>query len=255
MKAFSADQKNQAKDALSFMLSKKVFDTWEKSDRNSPLLQLIKGSRLMVNAWEARGYGYADTVGQQSADSFYNLLTRAKSTLLQVQGPLKAEANNLLIRVNKGLSDPELSRQAFDSCITLEKEHAMAYLNYLDLILPKWHGSEEEASAFVEAHKGKSFLIGMLLKTKWLFEQTSYGDTDVSQEIEDFFSRHEQEIAQFKSKSPHRFVLYNYMMLLAEEVGNKKLSKRYTKKLKEYLSASLYSPLRSEKEIKEKLYS
>ncbi len=48
-------------------------------------------------------------------------------------------------------------------------------------------------------------------------------------------------------------MLFNYLYFFAHDLNNKKLIKRYDKKLNDYLSPTLYTPMRSEKEIKEKL--
>ncbi|WP_299883197.1 hypothetical protein [uncultured Lacinutrix sp.] len=254
IKALTADQKTQAIDALALMLKEKQMQKWKKAEGNSAFFKLVDGSRQIYDAWEKRGYAYATETDEDSALGFLELLEKGKRTLSQVQGFLKVDANNLLISVNKGLSEKEVCKRAFQDCISAEPKHTMAHLNYLDVILPKWLGSEEEVDAFIIEHSKKSTFLECILKAKWLHEKVNYNEEEnYTNEIESYLNTFEPQIHQLKTDSPNKYILYNYLYFLADEVGNKKLSKRYEKKLKEYLSPTLYSPLRSAEEIKRKL--
>jgi len=251
----STDEQTQAIDALSLMLNDKHIDQWNTVDGRSPLFQVVKGNRLLYDAWEARGYAYAEDTSMESALGFHELLKQANNTLNQVQGPLKVEANNLLIRANKGLSEKAVSKNAFLYCISAKPDHTMAYLGYLDVILPKWLGDEDEVNTFIKEYENKSLFLESILKAKWLIEQVNYNEenNDYTEQIMTYFNTYEPQINALKTNSPHKYVLYNYLYFLADEINNKKLSKRYEKKVKDYLSPTIYTPLRSAKEIKQKL--
>lgn len=251
----STDEQTQAIDALALMLNDKHINQWNTIDGRSPLFQVVKGNRLLYDAWEARGYAYADETSMESALGFHELLNQANTTLNQVQEPLKVEANNLLIRANKGLSEKTAAKNAFLYCISAKPEHTMAYLGYLDVILPKWLGDEDEVNTFIKEYENKSLFIESILKAKWLIEQVNYNEQnkDYTEQITAYFNRYEPQIKALKTNSPHKYVLYNYLYFLADEINNKKLARRYEKKVKDYLSPTIYTPLRSAKEIKEKL--
>ena len=229
------------------MLSKKSFDKWTEKDSRSNLYKLIKANRMVFDAWETRGYQYAEDTDMDNYLSFEEQLKKAVPLLNQVQGYLKTDAYNILIKAHKGLGQPSESKRAFENCIATERNHIQAHLAYLDVILPKWYGDDEQVEAFKNKHKHKTKLLGYLLEAKVLNELEDHTL------ISSFLTKNELDIKQLKTDNPNKYILYNYLYFFADALENKKLSKRYEHRLSEYLSSTLYSPLRSREEIKEKL--
>jgi len=251
IKQLSVDEKTQAIDALALMLSEKKFIEWSKNDANSNLLKLVKGSRLIYDAWEARGYQYAEDTNHENALGFHELLEKAIPILNQVQGELKVDANDLLIRAYKGLGDIEAAKRSFEYCISAEPLHTMAHIKYLDVILPKWHGSKEEVELFIKDNMHKSPFLEYILEAIKAHEYMR--EDEDNKYTADYITNYEPSIKKLKTKTPHRFILYNYLYFFGNELKNRKVTNRYERKLNDFLSPTLYSPLRSEKEIKDKL--
>ena len=133
------------------------------------------------------------------------------------------------------------------------------FIHYAELIQPKWGSDIKDLEGFYE-NLPDNFLIQSIVETKLILDSMIMD--------ENYFSKYSADIKGFAKEkvlaidaelntentdSIHKYILYNYLYFFADALENKKLSKRYEHRLSEYLSSTLYSPLRSREEIKEKL--
>ncbi|CAL2082586.1 hypothetical protein [Tenacibaculum sp. 190524A02b] len=247
LQTLSLDEKTQAIEALSLMVSDSKFEKWRNNGRDSNLFKITNASRLLHEAWEKRGYKFANETDESNFIAFKEAINKIPSKLQQVQGHLKPLALNLLIKTYKGIGDPDTCLKYFNECTLNNPTYIAPHLSYQSVILPKWYGDDETVHNFTKEHSKKEKLLNYLLNSALVHENEDHD------EINNFLISNHNEVKSLKKDNPYIYILYNYMYLLASEVENKKLFKFYDKKLNNYLSTSLYPPLRSEQEIEEKL--
>ena len=131
-----------------------VFEAWLEQEHDRPAAWLARGAYGVGWAWDARGGGYAELVGEEAWDEFFRRLTRAEDDLVRAaeMDPADAVPWTHLITAARGLEVPaeELWRRH-------EAAHARrpwlyeAHFQSLQFVCEKWFGSDEESLAFARA--------------------------------------------------------------------------------------------------------
>jgi hypothetical protein len=126
---------------------------WIKARPSSvtPRVALAEAYRSL--AWKARGGGFADTVSDASRLQFNKEDERAHKTLIEA-AELPAKCPHwyfvmLEIARDQGWNKQQ-TRELFEQAIALEPAYYHYYREYALNLLPKWHGSAQEAEAFAD---------------------------------------------------------------------------------------------------------
>lgn len=122
-------------------------DAWLKTSSNQADPHLVRGVMGIFLAWEARGAGYAETVGDEGARLFFERLSRAVQDLREAArlAPDDPTPWAHLIRAGRGIQH---DRGMVEGYLTETKrrdpEHFLAHHEMLQYDCAKWYGSREQ---------------------------------------------------------------------------------------------------------------
>lgn len=127
-----------------------AIDAWSASQPDSAAALLFKGSQAISAAWEARGRGYAETVGDDAWEVFFGGLREAESYLVR---SLSIDDDGvgwtILLTSGRGLQlsvDELLAR--YDRAVTATPDLAFAADQLHQALCEKWFGSHDQMFAF-----------------------------------------------------------------------------------------------------------
>jgi len=131
-----------------------ALDEWV---RTSPsfVAPLLKGALLVHHAWEARGYGYSNSVSAEQKDKYLWTLNASWQYLTAAHHVAKNEAEPLawMIRVGMGLSKSiEELLDIFSACVNTGAGHLGATMHIIEALAPKWSGSDDAALTIARQH-------------------------------------------------------------------------------------------------------
>lgn len=124
------------------------------------LYLILAGQQELLDAWDARGDGYADSVSPKGWKEFAAHLNEAKNYLTQAWQlrPDLPLAAVLMEQVALGQSEPEEIRLWFTRAVALQIDHKMAWDRMRWSLRPRWGGSKEEMLALgISALETKRF--------------------------------------------------------------------------------------------------
>ncbi|GAA4590533.1 hypothetical protein BJY16_009265 [Actinoplanes octamycinicus] len=122
-----------------------------RAEPDATLPLLVRGARAVIWAWEARGGGTADTVGQDQWKVWFQRLKLAENCLDDVvdRDPRCAEAWHYLIILGRARQLPvEESWRRFGKLADIDPTHLYGHEQMLQNLMPKWSGSTEEMFDF-----------------------------------------------------------------------------------------------------------
>lgn len=125
----------------------------EAADDGTPLGRTLTGVRYVTVGWSIRTRQRAEHVSPAQFEQFFDWLRRAERVLFDVcaEHPGFAPAWEVRITTARGLQlGHGEARRRYDRLVALEPAVFAAQRVFLQQILPKWGGSWEEASRFVE---------------------------------------------------------------------------------------------------------
>jgi hypothetical protein len=127
-----------------------VFDTWPEIEPGSALAFLGRGVQRIAAAWEARGAGYAETVGERAWDFFFEALREAEADLHRsIELEDDGVAWSFLITSGMGLQlSVEELRDRYSRATGAGQVMPSAADRFLQALCAKWLGSHEEMFAF-----------------------------------------------------------------------------------------------------------
>lgn len=208
-----------------------AFDLWLKDDPEGVDANLVSAEHLIKWAWEARGGGLGNTVGEDAAHLFIERLTLASKQFqytaqLAPQDPTPLAS---LLVVAKGLAiSKEETTEIFQRAVELHPAHHRAHYAMLDFLCNKWYGSHDEMFAFArdavrKAEPGSSLfgMIGFAHLERWIdvgnegedddMDYDNYWkQQDVSAELQ---SAAEGFLANNSPLTPYRCVAANYLAM------------------------------------------
>jgi hypothetical protein len=124
---------------------------WQIAYPESPTPRIALANLYRDYAWQARGYGYSDTVTRDGSKLFEERLGKAQEILAQATAlnTQDAEAYYSLIIVAKGLGLPrELVEDAFTRGLGIDPDFTPLYGAKADYLLPRWRGADGDWQAF-----------------------------------------------------------------------------------------------------------
>lgn len=129
-------------------------DAWLSQSPRSATANLICGMHGVLWAWEARGYGYGDSVGEEARQLFSDRLLTADVILERATelDPTDPTPWALMLRSAYGLGlDEEEHRRRFTQAVHLAPEHRFAHSSLMKSLCAKWYGSHDLMFRFVSS--------------------------------------------------------------------------------------------------------
>lgn len=241
LNALSSDDLRHTLDCLAFNLKEEVLLKWYNDTDQSMLATLTMGIFHGHKGWIIRGHSRGEDVSHEDAMNFIEHERKSALLLHEVEKPknLAIEAYARLIKVYMSISQPAEASMYFRKCIELDPHNLWAYIHRAESIQPKWGGSNEAVVDLLNNLPDRR-LIQQIVKMKFAREVTlPYGINLVDdkltpeEEVKGLLRQIDQELKERPEKSIHRFMLYAYIAVNGEEVGDLDLAKKYASKMED----------------------
>jgi len=244
----NSDLLTQAIDCICLNGEEETLLKWQTFNPDLELPKLFLGAFYLHQAWISRGYQKGYELNDSQVLGFVEYLGEAERYLSKIKSSpsIILEAKSRLIRVYMGQSKYEKAEEAFEYCFDQNPEHTWSYLHLIELIQPKWGGSTALVKSYLDRFSPNSLQYRISsLKLIWdsfTWENNVFGGSMI--ELNDFAFEtakgiHE-EIKVKPPKSIHKFVLFNYMEVIFQELGYQDLAKHYEKLRANYLTLYPY---------------
>lgn len=125
---------------------------WTAAQPNSASAWLMNGAQAVKWAWEARGRGYASTVGEDAARTFFSRLEVAEESLHRAAALDTSDPTpwSWMLRSAIGLQlDPAEIDRRFKEAVRRAPSHRQAHSARLQSLCAKWFGSHDQMWDFV----------------------------------------------------------------------------------------------------------
>lgn len=216
----------QAPDILGFL------DAWCSESSQSSIPFTIRGLFYINYAWDARGSGYAHTVSDSSYKLFKERLLQAKKDLelAYSKNPSDGNAPASLIRVAMGLNlGREYMETQFKNAVTADPFNYKAYSAKLEYLMPRWHGSKEEVTNFVNEIKRIAPEGSRLRLLTVTFYSRLYDDEDLYNVLKQdkiVWSKIQNEFQGYLTIHPEDILAHNKFCQLAFYAGRYEIAMR-----------------------------
>jgi len=185
-------------------------------------------------AWKKRGTKISSKLSTKQTQLFISNLERSIQYFNNVQGLLFEEAQSRLIAVYNGLGKREMAKQSFILTTKKSKDNLQAFLNYSEVVLPKWGGSHEEFKQFYSQLPNQNWIKKTLqakeIHDNWHEFPGSLG-LNYPQFTKDFIVDISLSLDKQPFESPHKYILYGYLYMLSYIVNEPIYIKKYKKLL------------------------
>ncbi len=126
---------------------------WHKAHPTSPAAVLALAQLYYDHAWAARGTGYSSQVTEEGRKLYHQLLKKSLDTLMKYSDLINGEPwyYNLTARIFANSGDT--FGQAVEMYMALIEKwpgYMDGYSNLAFYLLPRWYGTPEELSAYIE---------------------------------------------------------------------------------------------------------
>ena len=128
-----------------------LFDRWAEAEPDSQLARLARGAYGIGYAWEARGGDYADRVGRDAFELFWERLRVAEEDLARAaeMEPSDPVPWSHLLKSGRGLQVPkEELWMRYDEAQSRRPWLVETHMQLLQSLCEKWFGSDEESLEF-----------------------------------------------------------------------------------------------------------
>lgn len=244
LEKMSANDLTQTLDYIGLVIEKPLLMRWLKNNHNKDFPYLALGVYFIHEAWKIRSHAVAKEVADEQREGFLEFQKKALKAFLSMDknSLLMPEVNARLIRVYMGLGEQTALRECFFSAIESNPDLVWAYLHYCEAIEPKWGGNEILIQEMMDLLPD-NLLIKQIIELKIIndsivFNANFFGGSFelLIQRAHHALVRIDKEISKKEPRSIHRYVLYGYMMTIAEALKNKEAQKKYMNKVGNYLA-------------------
>lgn len=229
----------QVVDHLALCFKEKVLTEWNTST-NSDLAKLTLGVFYLHLAWISRSHKLAKDVSKKKAEDFFDYLDLSYDTFdtISENSFYSPELNSRKIRLYMSYGNNETAGEYFNEVSKNQSNFIWPFIHYAELIQPKWGSDIKDLEDFYE-NLPENFLIQSIVETKLILDSMIMD--------ENYFSKYNINIKSFAKEkvlaidadlnaentdSIHKYILYNYMILLSDEIGDNTIKSKY-KKLKD----------------------
>jgi hypothetical protein len=126
---------------------------WVAAKPESATARIALADAHLALAWKARGTGYANTVSDQSWDTFHSEIALVREALLEAAQRKERCPYWFALMQAVALADgwdPEDAQELFDQAVAFEPNFYYFYQNYAHYLEPQWFGKEGEREAFAD---------------------------------------------------------------------------------------------------------
>ncbi|MGH1339513.1 MAG: hypothetical protein ACRBFS_25575 [Aureispira sp.] len=236
----TSDWLTQMVDALALNIPEEYLQNWLAKAKEKELPTLVLGAYYSHKAWVVRGYSYANDIGEEEILSFDDYQDKAIELLTTIQEnkTLLVDAAARLIRIYMGKSNMELVEHYFLQCQELDRNHLWSYIHYSEAVQPKWLGSLEALEKFMIELPNRQLIqqiIALKMMNDSFLANQNYVDkesSDLKQIASRLLQKINQEVDESTPSTVQKYVLYNYIAFLSDEIGNQQLLEKYGKRMK-----------------------
>jgi len=236
VKSQNLNDTTQIIDHLALSLKENELLEWNKLNE-SDLSKLVLGVFYLHLAWIARSHKLAKNVSSKKAEDFYDYLQLSEITFESISKNSihKPELESRKIRLYMSLGDDSLASEYFYNISKNHPDFIWPFIHYSELIQPKWGGDIETLENFYE-NLPDNFLINSIVELKLILDSTIMSDNyfkKYNDNINDFarkkVTKIDAELTSDNTNSIHKYILYNYMESVSENLKLKDLRKKYQK--------------------------
>jgi tetratricopeptide (TPR) repeat protein len=238
----SSDNVSHVVDYLALNSGEQQLKKWHLESQESSSSLLVLGAFYAHKGWAIRGNSYAFEVNEDDAFSFIDYQNEALKFLSQINDDnvFAAEMYSRLIRIHMGLGNDEKGKEAFEKCTQLDPLKVWAYIHRLEAIQPKWGGTLEETINF-KSTLPNSDIIKQIIDLKLIVDSSVSGENlisintiDVKKHALAQIKKIDNQLSSNPQKSILRFVIYNYMVGISQEIGNEDFLNKYFRKMENH---------------------
>lgn len=176
----------------------KSLEEWARRSPSSVTARMVLGNQYILWAWDARGTGYANTVGAQAFQLMDERLRKARQTLLAATRLPEPDPYVWaeLVTVGMGLNEDRKTVRGYVSQAHKIAPYTStkASFNYLYYLAPRWHGKPGDTYRFIEEEVARTKAVMgesmyALLVDRLLNDDRKPDLKRVLQGFEDFMAR------------------------------------------------------------------
>ena len=225
-------------DHLGLNLEKSKLLEWQKNANDKSISNMVLGIYHVHYAWIARGYDFAKNTSDDKKMGFANHLKLAIEYFEQIPESFSmiSEVYTRFIRIYMGFGYIDDATEYYHKTISIHPNKLYAHVQQSSVVQPKWGGNHTMIQNFIESLPN-DWLIQQTVYLKLLYEsegaeENYFGGSleSLNQKTKAALQLVDNEI-KFQKANAHFYMLYNYMMVLAESTKNKKLEDVYSKKV------------------------
>lgn len=240
----SSDMLTQTIDYIALNTKEKTLEKWLNNSAVKEVPTLILGVHYLHQAWLSRGHSKIDKVSKQGIDGFEFYQNKAFEKLQEINfdSKLSTEAYTRLIRAHMGYGQVEEAREYFYKAIEKDTDKLWAYIAYSEVIQPKWGGNTELIHELLN-NLPQRRLIQQIVELKLVHDSLQSEENYFEGSMEDLKKRAtkllntiDNELLKKDEMSIHRFVLFGYMFMLANDINQKAISAKYFKKMNNHFT-------------------
>jgi hypothetical protein len=227
----------QTLDYLGLNLKKETFERWLERNKNSDMSKLAIGVFYLHEAWKARGYKRGHQMSQKQGELFAGYLETSRGYLSEISANFSfvAEAYWRILRTYMGIGETESAQQYYLKSKEANASLVWNYVQYSSAAQPKWGGYLELIEDLVDDLPSDR-LIQYAVRLKLMLESIGESDNlfggsmeELWQEAKVYVEKVDTDLDNEPLVSVHKYLVYNYMYLLANELKMKSVSKKYYK--------------------------
>ena len=237
--SLKADELSQTVDYIALSFSEDDLSKWLANSKNTDIPNLFLGVYYDFQGWKVRSHETANKVSNRQFADFHTYQEKAMEQFYNVSesGDFIAETHNRLIRVCKALGRTESAAEHFQKAIAIDQNLLAAYLNYAEMIQPKWGGNNQLIDDLLKQLPDNQLIKQTVqLKLTWdalLMNENYFGGTveELKQIAKETISKIHKSISLNEPKSIQKYIAFNYLFFIAHEFNNEKLTAEYFNKV------------------------
>jgi len=234
-----SDELSHTVDYLALNSGEKELKKWYNETNKSNCAALVLGVYYAHKGWTLRGNSYASEVKASDALSFIDYQKESLTLLSKIEAKdnLLAEVYSRLIRVHMSLDNTTEQQESFESCIEIDSLKVWAYIHMIEAVQPKWGGTLEQTTN-IRSNLPASSLIRHIVDLKLMVDSivsgyslTGNDTTDINKQALSLIQNIDSELDKTPQTSIQRFIIYNYIAGIAQEISNEELENKYFSKM------------------------
>ena len=250
IKQLESDDLHQAIDHVTLNGSEEMLLKWKEEDPDSPVVDLCLGVYYMHQGSVSRSNLSIQDITTGPIKSNAEYLHKANDILEKIEindETIQAEIYARLIRVAGLTENIEGVNLYFNKCLEIDAKHLWAHIEYAEQIQPKLGGDIKTVETFIDDLTEEPLVNQVIyLKMVWdsvLTNENLFGGSmdDLKKQAKALLYEIDAELNNQPPTSIQRFVVYNYMTVVAEEYGIKALNQKYNKLMNGNFTCLLYT--------------